>query len=258
MSALEPIRFDPHGPAAGLVEWEKIDPSTLASGEPVQRGHDYFLDDTGQLRAGVWDCTPMTDRLAPCAVNEFMHVLEGSVTIVDAAGREETMRAGESFLMPKGMPCYWKQTEYLRKCFFIFDDASGETAADPSSLRVVRLDPGCELPPFELPDLSRYTSEIPTQHLYEAYRDPTGQMQVGIWTSTPFTIRPRPYECNELMHMLEGTVTINSGEGTSHTFTADDTFLVPKGMTYQWSSQVPVRKILCIFEPREAAAVAAE
>ena len=72
MSVQKPIRFEPHGPPAGLVEREKIDPSTLVAGEPVQRGHDYFVDDTGQVMAGVWDCTPMTERLARCRASEFM------------------------------------------------------------------------------------------------------------------------------------------------------------------------------------------
>ena len=262
MSALKPIRFEPHGPATeGFIDWEKIDPGTLTAGEPVQRGHTYFTDDTGQLMAGAWDCTPMTLRPEPYPVNEFIHLLEGSLTIIDAAGHEETLQAGDSFLIPKGMVCVWKQTEYVRKFFFIFDDASSEPAPDPSTLQVVRLDPARRsLPEFDLPDLTRYTSEVPTQHLYEAYTDPSGQMKVGLWDSTPFTIRPRPYECHELMHILEGSVTIGSGDGVFTTFSAGDTFLVPQGMTYQWSSQEPVRKILCIFEPRDAAAasVAAE
>ena len=74
------IRFEPHGPAdTGLVEWEMIDPSDLEAGNPVQRGHIYHQDEALGYLAGVWDCTAMTEKFAPYAVNEFMIVLEGSV-----------------------------------------------------------------------------------------------------------------------------------------------------------------------------------
>ena len=145
MSSLAPIRFDPNGPAdTGLQAWETIDPSTLTAGEPVQRGHVYFCNATGALTAGVWDCTPMTGKLEPYAVNEFMLILEGSVTIVDARGHAQTLHAGEIFVIPKGTPFVWKQTEYMRKYYVIFDDPSGtccqrchRSESHPGKYRVV-------------------------------------------------------------------------------------------------------------------------
>src|SRR5215813_13247304 len=97
------IRFEPQGPkATGLARWPDIPAEALTAGAPVQRGHTYFEDKAIGLSAGVWDCTAMTTRLEPYSVNEFMIVLDGAVTIIDARDRAVTVKAGESFLIPKG------------------------------------------------------------------------------------------------------------------------------------------------------------
>jgi uncharacterized cupin superfamily protein len=83
-------------------------------------------------------------------------------------------------------------------------------------------------------------------------------MTVGIWTTTEMHTKPAPFGRNELMHILEGEVTLTDEKGTKTTYTAGDTFLVPKGITYQWDSTGLVKKIFCIFQPKEAVALAAD
>src|SRR5215471_21233578 len=150
------VRFEAQGPAGtGLSVWPEIPAESLTAGEPVQRGHYYLEDKQHGLSAGVWDCTAVTTVMEPYSVNEFMIVLEGAVTIIDQKARETTIKAGESFIIPKGLPCIWKQTGYMRKFFVIFDDASGLAAKDPAVLRVLRLDPRpalspCDPPPAEM------------------------------------------------------------------------------------------------------------
>jgi uncharacterized cupin superfamily protein len=107
-------RMEPHGPAGtGMVEWDPIDPKSIESGSPVQRGNLYFNDADLGLMAGVWDCTPFTGSMAPYDVNEFMSILEGSVTMVLADGTQETINAGESFVIPKGLVCRVHQKKTL-------------------------------------------------------------------------------------------------------------------------------------------------
>ena len=116
------------------------------------------------------------------------------------------------------------------------------------------------IPPVGEQDTSRYIGAVPTQHVKSYYSDPTGQFTVGIWDTTEMHTKPLPFVRNELMFILEGEVTITNADGIASTFKAGDTFMVPKGMSYQWDSKGTVRKIFCIFQPkaRAAAAVAAE
>lgn len=249
------IRFEPHGPAeTGLEEWYPIDPTGLESGEPIQRVHIYHQLDAPGYLTGVWDCTAMTQKFQPYAEHEFMLVLEGAITMVAADGSEVTKNAGEAFFLPKGLPSQWKQEGYVRKYFVIFEDPGGQSPKNPEALSVISLEasgPPGGLPEAEIADPSIFIGDVPTQHNHVYFQDPTGQMTVGIWSSTAFETAATPFPRNELMHLLEGSVTLTDGDGAEHHFKAGDTAYVPKGAVRGWKSTKDVRKFYVIFEPVE-------
>lgn len=113
-----PIRFDPTGPAGFLDLKEALPTADLISGSP-EGGEHLFLDNeaTG-TRAGLWHSTPYTERYDSYPINEFMYIIEGSVTLIDDSG-EHTFRAGDSFVLPKGFSGTWKQDEYMLKYFYM-------------------------------------------------------------------------------------------------------------------------------------------
>src|SRR5262249_53114862 len=53
--------------------------------------------------SGVWACNAGSVRIGGHPVNEVCFVLRGSVTVADENGRSETFRAGEGFLLPRGV-----------------------------------------------------------------------------------------------------------------------------------------------------------
>ena len=255
MSEPRIMRMEPNGPAdVGMTEWDAIPPEALTTGTPVQRGFVYLDDAKNGLTSGVWDCTPMTEKPGAYGVNEFMVVLEGAVTIVDEGGSEETIRTGEAFIMPKGMPSTWKQTEYIRKFYVIFDDASGLAPEDPPALKVLRPRPGDSLAEIKVDTSVGFVGDVPVQHAHSYFTDMTGQMTVGLWQSTPFERAPGPFPRHELMHLLEGSVTLTDGEGVEHHFSAGDTLFVPMGAVCGWKSSETVRKFYCIFIEQQAKA----
>lgn len=248
------IRFEPMGPGGELERWEDIPASELESGNPVQRGHFNLKDDKHGVSAGVWDCTAFTSKQGPYPVHEFMVVLEGSVTIVEADGRETTVNPGDSFVIPKGLVCQWKQPGYLRKYFVIFDDVSGMKPDNGTALHVLRPDPLAKLTASTPPAAELLLSGIPAQHAHEYFADMTGQWSVGVWDTTAYWRKPIPFPRHELMHILEGTVTLTDGDGNQRKFEAGDTFFVPLGAICDWRCEGYVRKIYCIFQPRAVAA----
>ncbi len=255
MSEPKITRMEPHGPTdTGMVEWDPIDPNTIESGSPVQRGHLYFNDTDMGLMVGVWDCTPFIGTMAPYDVNEFMFILEGSVTMVLADGSEETIRAGESFVIPKGLVCQWKQPDYVRKYFVIFDDVSGASVDDPGSLRLIRPHADDAVAVSDIADTSQFIGDIPKQGEHEYHVDPTGQFMVGLWDSEAFERPVTPFNRYELMCILEGAVTLSDGAGNDQVFRAGDAAFVPKSAPYKWTSDEYVRKFYCIFLPGVAAA----
>lgn len=255
------VRMEPHGPeGTGLETWEQISPDDLIEGTPVQRGHLYYTDADRGLEIGVWDCTPMTTKFEPYPVSEFMYVLEGSVTMVYEDGSEDTISAGESFIIPKGMPCSWKQTEYIRKFFVIFDDPSGAVADNPQALRVIKpipTGPAEGMAPYDAGDPADYMSDIPEMTAHAYFTDPTGQMIAGVWEAGPFERHTGPINRCELMIPVEGSMTLK-GDGEEIEFKTGEAAFVPIGAPYGWKSTGKVRKIFCAFIPKAAAADSVE
>jgi uncharacterized cupin superfamily protein len=245
------IRFDRHDTNADQMPvLPAISPADLDAGTPVQRGVEYFNDGKLGLNAGVWDCTPMTTKMGPYPFHEFMILLEGAVTIREPGGKETTIKAGESFILPKGLVCQWHQTGYVRKFYVIFEDPSGTAPKDPAALQVLKIDTNHGLGPSPSPAPELLLSESPTQYGRNWFEDPTEQWTTGVWGSTPYRRKAIPFPRHELMHLLEGEVTLTDPDLGAQTFKAGDTFFVPLGANVEWHNKVPVKKYYSIFIPK--------
>jgi len=253
MSNPKIIRFEPKGPAGvGLEKIVELKPEILESGSPLERAHNYYTSPSGVLTAGVWECTPHQTILYPYPVDEFMLVLEGSVNIVHADGHEETFRAGDAFVIPKGLPCAWKQTENIRKYYVILDDPALPVPERPAAERAIRLErggpQGAGLAPLTLPDSSIFEGEPPVQHDHTYFANAEGTLTAGVWTCTPMRRKALPFPRTELMCLLEGSVTLTDEAGEAHAFRAPDAMLVTYGVVNAWTSREDVRKYYCIYQ----------
>lgn len=249
MSDLTVIKFDRNGhPETGLETWEAISKDLIKSGDPVQRGHQYFSTENDKFIAGVWDCTEHELLPGPYEVDEMMIVLEGSITIIDKLGHEETFRAGDSFILPKETDCIWKQYEYTRKFYAIYDNPNSKSV-DGTNLDVIRVDLSADLPRVTQHDPAQYLSEVPDMGMLVLYSDPDGKLDMGIWECGPMKRVPATIARSELMHILEGSGSITNADGVEFEFKAGDTFLVPVGMGYQWENTEYVKKLFCSYTP---------
>lgn len=248
MTDLTVIKFDPYGhPETGLQTWDPIPRDLITSGDPIQRGHQYFSTENDKITSGVWDCTAYTQIRGPYEVDEFMLVLEGSISIDDSAGNTQTFRAGDSFILPRGTDCVWKQSEYARKFYIIHDNPSSTTVENPEGLAPIRVDLSAELPRVAAHDESLYMGNIPDMGMNVLFADPTGKYIAGVWECSPMQRIPATFERSELMHILEGSGSITNADGIVFNFEAGDTFLVPAGMGYQWKNDEYVKKVFSSY-----------
>jgi len=126
MNELSVIRMSAEGPPGqGLAFLGNCEAENVVAGTPVETGHQYFADDSGQLSAGVWECTPYTAHFTHYPVDEFCSILAGEVLITDRHGHAERFGSGECFVIPRGIECTWEITETLRKFYVIFDKTEG-------------------------------------------------------------------------------------------------------------------------------------
>jgi uncharacterized cupin superfamily protein len=232
-------------------EWPLLAPlpaEELASAQPELRGIEVFSAPDDGLTVGLWSATPHVTASGPYPVDEFMILLEGCVIIRLPDGRSETVRAGDSFFIPKGLDCTWDQPETVRKIYVIFENGT----ADPSATVPLRIDPEAALSHSEGPSAAILISAAPQQSDKLCYADASGQFSVAVWATTPYARIPVTFGRHELMHLVTGEVTLTAEGAAPRTYRAGDTFFVPKGCVVDWVSTVDLRKIYCSIVPNAA------
>jgi uncharacterized cupin superfamily protein len=85
---------------------------------PAQTDAGFFAE--GNLTAGTWECGPGKLQL-DLGVTEFCHLLKGHWVLTSESGQVTEIRAGDSWVFPKG----WKGTsevvETVRKVYMIIE-----------------------------------------------------------------------------------------------------------------------------------------
>lgn len=243
MFARQIIRFDRNVP---LERWPDYPEEEIASGSRACKGHFYLEDPKLGLTTGVWEAEANETNWLEYPVHEFMIILEGEVTI-EEQDKETTVKAGESFVIPKGLKCRWLQKARARKFFVILED-NADVAAD-ATRHAIRINPKAALQASEPPSAAVLLSPAPQQHSRDDYVTMDGRFTVGVWDTTAYTRKLIDFPRHELMHILEGSVTFTGAKGEQVTFKAGDTFFVPLGTPNSWSCSAYLRKIFCILMP---------
>jgi uncharacterized cupin superfamily protein len=106
-------------PLAMLSPSAAPEPQILIRPTPQCRSRNAFEDSTTDLRVGVWDSTPYERHGRAHKLNELMHLIEGSVTLLAPDGTSLTVNTGDSVFVPQGAPCAWKSTRYVRKVYAV-------------------------------------------------------------------------------------------------------------------------------------------
>lgn len=92
----------------------------LVGPTPSCRNHNDFKSASGEFICGTWDSTPYQRRAMFYRHFELMHLLEGSVTFEDAAGRRATFHKDDIFLVKQGARCGWLSEVHVKKVFAIY------------------------------------------------------------------------------------------------------------------------------------------
>lgn len=202
----------------GLEEWGAIDPNLLASGTPVQRGALCDKDGETGYRVGVWDCTALEEKPGPYSVDEFMLLLEGTVVLAMPDGTEMTVRAGEAFVIPKGLQLQWKMPDYVRKVFMIVDDPAPEGSVGDAGLGRI-----------SVPDLSGPISGAgPFETTETWFANASGRMSVTVSHHAGGRSPAAAEPAHLLVHVLEGALTL-AGEGDNAEFSPGETAYIRAG-----------------------------
>ena len=105
-----------HG-CANLTSLKPVDSFGVPVGDlPKQTDAGFFSE--GNLISGTWECEPGTLKL-DLKITEFCHLLKGHWVLTSQSGKVTEVKAGDSWVFPKG----WKGTatvkETVRKVYMI-------------------------------------------------------------------------------------------------------------------------------------------
>lgn len=202
-----------------------------------------FLDfPPGPVSAGVITLSQGRGAVSYQPADEFVIVSEGSISFTQA-GRELTLNAGESGVIPQGAEFSWSTQAPVLVIFMRYQGGPGTDGT------IVPIDRAPQLEPSGAPLAELLRTPTPRCRNQTDYRSPDGKFTCGTWDSTPYHRVAMLYHHYELMHLLEGSVTFVDETGRTSTFSRGDIFLVEQGAQCSWESRDQVAKTYAIYRP---------
>ena len=92
----------------------------LLAGNPKQTLWMHYTDASKQFFVGIWRSEPGKWRIS-YTEEEFCHMLEGVSVVVSDTGQSFTVKAGESFVIPRGFVGTWEVVETSVKRFVMYE-----------------------------------------------------------------------------------------------------------------------------------------
>jgi uncharacterized cupin superfamily protein len=107
-------------------------------------------------------------------------------------------------------------------------------------------DPKTGMQPSDFSSPESFTTDDTREVNNFFYAEPDESILCGVWENAPNREEFEAYPVNEMMTVLSGSVTLTDADGTSQTFTAGDTFFIPKGTKCIWEITETLRKFYMI------------
>lgn len=177
-------------------------------------------------------------------VEEFPHtemlvVHAGRVTLQD---EQQTLdlSAGDSVVIGLGTAL---RVQAQAGSFWAFCALSQGAERKPG---LAPLDPRAALNPSQGPDAQILIGPAPQCRSHNTFVDSASNLLIGVWDSTPYARHARPHKVHELMHLIEGSVTLQLADGVELKVNAGDTVFVAQGTPCAWESKVYVRKLYVV------------
>jgi uncharacterized protein len=88
----------------------------VVEGNPTMKTWVLHTSEDSQMMSGFWEATPGTYH-ATYSAYEFVHVIEGKMTITPDGGTPVHIKAGDAFVVEANFKGLWKIEETIRKHF---------------------------------------------------------------------------------------------------------------------------------------------
>ena len=211
----------------------------LSAGDPFAQVRDSAYAGPEGVSAGVINASGTWSSEA-YPLTEMLVVHQGRVSL-RVNGESVEAGPGESVVIERGVAC---QIDAAEGSVWAFCATTGSD--HPVQAGLTWVDRYVALAPSAAPEPSILIGPTPQCRSHNAFVDPNGPLRIGVWDSTPYSRGGRPHKVHELMHVIEGQVTLTGEDGTALTVNTGDTVFVAQGTHCAWQSSVYVRKFYAV------------
>lgn len=212
--------------------------------DPLAAGRELHLHDD---RLG-YVMGSATSHFADCQLDDFpwveVSILEAGELQLEWAGGALQLKAGDAFVLPRGLSCRWRHSGELRRLFMAFPGRASEGAMPQAP---VLLDPSAPREPSPPPAASVLLSPEPTATGCDLFESGCGALRVGMWECTGYVRKAVTNPHCELMLLYAGAVTLTVEGEAPCSVRAGEAVLVPAATPMAWDSRETVRKLYCIL-----------
>lgn len=236
--SMPPILHYPRDPADRVLP---NDPYAL-QGDPLAAGRTVHFHDATQGYA-VGSSTSVGANLL---IEEFpwveLGVVEGGELTLQGEDYRLDLKAGDCFVVPKGISLRWHHRGQLKRIFMAFPGlaSSGEMPTRPLKLALAQ-----PLAPCAAPAANVLLTATPRAWCETLFK--SANLRIGLWACEPYARKQVQPGYSELMFILEGAVTLTAEQGPAYRVAAGEVVMVPAGATNAWVSEESVRKVFCIL-----------
>lgn len=113
-------------------------------------------------------------------------------------------------------------------------------------LRLLPQGSAAGLQPSDMTPADAFTTADKTELNDTFFATDDESILTGVWECAPSKEVIDSYPVHEMMTVISGSVTLTDAEGNAETFTAGDTFFIPKGTPCTWEITETLRKFYMI------------
>lgn len=168
-------------------------------------------------------------------------VVHAGHVVLDSAEQTLELGVGSSAVIGRGTRLTVQASAGSRWAFCAVDQADA-----PVRPGLTLLDPHTLLNHSAAPAPQILIGPTPQCRACNLFDDDVTELRIGIWDSTPYSRHGLPHKLNELMYLLEGSVTLQDTEGGEVTVNRGDSVFVAKAAPCAWTSTVYVRKVYAV------------
>jgi uncharacterized cupin superfamily protein len=133
---------------------------------------------------------------------EFVHVVQGTMSLAFKDGHEEKFVAGDNFLIPRGNEAAWKATDRYEEYWVEFDPKRSDPASAETDPPVIRFDRNGTA--------GKGLAGTGRTKEYQYYSSPE-KSSADVWDTKAFTAPDfHTPDYSELMVFLDGSVTLST------------------------------------------------